>query len=391
VAVEREAVARVLTAIEKRFIRVAPAASPRDRISRAASRGPLQHVPAMTYGCRSGRDMRTKLFVSWRPDPGGCLSVVLASIVFACTSPMEVPQDTAAKQAEGAAVAARVNDAPIYEDQVARQVDAEARKYQKFGAKVRSVEVAKRLRGRALENLIAVELLYQAAQRLRISDVDERIEAKMQQLKKRRGSRAASGDDDALRASIRRKLYISEYFKSLGTDDPNLQEADIRRYYDEHGEEAFFREEDVHVRHIVVRFADHPDPERKLVARRKIDQARQEILGGKEFAEVARAYSEDGLAASGGDLSYIRRGHMPPEFDQVAFSLKAHTLSDVVETKHGYHLIEVLDRRPAGVVPYDEVRDFIATYLKQQASQKRKYAVIRDLRAQAKIEIVDPN
>ena len=95
------------------------------------------------------------------------------------------------------------------------------------------------------------------------------------------------------------------------------------------------------------------------------------------------------LASTGGDLSSIKRGYMPPEFDRVAFALEKHTLSDPVETKYGYHLIEVLDKQPAGVIPYEEVKDFIGKYLKMQAAPKKQDSVIRSLRAQAMVEILE--
>ena len=75
-------------------------------------------------------------------------------------------------EAKSSAVVARVNGQPIYEDQLTPQVQADLRKFKKFGARKPSEELMKRLNEKALERLIAMELLYQASKNLKIPDVD---------------------------------------------------------------------------------------------------------------------------------------------------------------------------------------------------------------------------
>jgi peptidyl-prolyl cis-trans isomerase C len=244
------------------------------------------------------------------------------------------------------------------------------------------------LRKRALEKLIAVEVSYQAGQKLDIPDLDKRVEVQIKNYKSKHAFQASKWTDAELRESIRRNIYITEYFKNVGVVDPEIPEADIKQYYDEN-RESFTREAYVHARHILVQVASDAKPETKAAARQKIDQARQDLLAGKPFGKVAKEYSEDNIASAGGDLGYIKKGYMPPKFDQVAFALETHTLSDVVETKYGYHLIEVLDKQPAGVIPYEEMKDFIGKYLKMQVSKKNRETVIQSLRAKAEVEIVD--
>ena len=56
-------------------------------------------------------------------------------------------------------------------------------------------------------------------------------------------------------------------------------------------------------------------------------------------------------------MGYIERGYMPKEFEEVAFTIEKDTVSDVVETKFGYHIILVTDKKPGGIAPYEEVRE----------------------------------
>jgi len=64
-----------------------------------------------------------------------------------------------------------------------------------------------------------------------------------------------------------------------------------------------------------------------------------QLESGADFEELASKHSDCSSAKRGGDLGLFERGQMVPEFDQAAFSLEVDTLSDVVETKFGFHII----------------------------------------------------
>ena len=78
-----------------------------------------------------------------------------------------------------------------------------------------------------------------------------------------------------------------------------------------------------------------------------IKQVQKELQGGADFAELARKYSQDpGSAKSGGDLGYIQKGQLVPSFEDAAYALKEGAVSDVVETRYGFHLIQLLNKEP---------------------------------------------
>ena len=142
------------------------------------------------------------------------------------------------------------------------------------------------------------------------------------------------------------------------------------------------------MRHILRTVAADATPEEKEAARRKIEEARRLILEGRPFAEVAKEYSQCKSAQSGGDLGPREKGFMPPEFEAVAFSIEIGKLSDVIETKFGYHILEVIERTPEGTVsPYEQVRDFIGRFLQKEAAPKLINDHVRHLREAAKIEV----
>ncbi len=255
--------------------------------------------------------METRYPMLWRGLLGSFLFAVLLSLLLAVMSGAGNPKGTAqAAIEETRVVAARVNGTTVYEDQVAQQVKVDFRKYKKYRAGPPTPALAKVLRERALEKLIVVELLYQAGRKLKVPNLEKRVDAQMQTFKKRHGSKPSKWTNAEQRESIRRKIYVTEYFRTVGAADPEIPETDIKQYYKEH-EKTFTREEYIHVRHILTQVARDAGPEAKATAREKIDKARQEILDGKKFAEVAGKYSEDNLASTGGDLSSIKRGYMP--------------------------------------------------------------------------------
>jgi len=70
-----------------------------------------------------------------------------------------------------------------------------------------------------------------------------------------------------------------------------------------------------------------------------------QIKGGADFAEMAKKYSDDGSAQSGGALDWFGKGEMVPAFETAAFSLKKGAISDLVETQYGYHIIKLDDQK----------------------------------------------
>jgi peptidyl-prolyl cis-trans isomerase D len=96
----------------------------------------------------------------------------------------------------------------------------------------------------------------------------------------------------------------------------------------------------------------------------------KQLRGGADFAELAKKNSEDtGSAVNGGDLDYFGRGRMVAEFDQVAFTLEPGQLSDPVKSQFGYHIIKVVDKKPATVRTLQEVRQQLQDQLAYETAQ----------------------
>lgn len=102
----------------------------------------------------------------------------------------------------------------------------------------------------------------------------------------------------------------------------------------------------IRARHILIRMSELVS---ESEARRKLENVRERIVNGVDFAEQARLYSQDGSAAKGGDLGWLSPGDTVPEFESAMNLLKDDELSPVVRTSFGMHLIQVSERRQRDV------------------------------------------
>lgn len=168
------------------------------------------------------------------------------------------------------------------------------------------------------------------------------------------------------REKLLMESVLEQVAKTAATD------AAIKATYDE-AAKAQKPETEIHARHILVATED----EAKAALKR--------IMGGDEFATVAKEVSKD-PGSEGGDLGWFTKDRMVPEFSAAAFKLEVAQLSDPVKSPFGWHIIEVLDKRQKTFPPFDQVKEQVTRYVVQKAQT----ALVADLRKTAKIERTEP-
>ena len=322
------------------------------------------------------------------------LTGIFLAFCLACAA-STASEEKKVSEDKGKKIVAKVNDKSIFEDQLAPQVEEALRKFKKHGMRKDSPDTVKRLQKKVLDEVIDQELLYQASKTLTIPDIEKKVTDKIKVMKSRYPSeksfeaslKARNLSVNDVRESIKKNVYIDEYLKKKGIRNPEVPEADIKEYYEKH-KDNFKRKESVRVSHILIKVANDAKPEEKELSRKKIEKIRQEILEGKDFAGMTKEHSDcERSSSQGGDLGYLERGHMLEEFDKVAFALKKGELSDIVRTEFGYHIIKIVDKKPEGIVPYDEAKDFIGKYLQEGIAKKKLASHIDGLKERAKIAI----
>jgi peptidyl-prolyl cis-trans isomerase C len=201
---------------------------------------------------------------------------------------------------------------------------------------------------------------------------------------------AAQGlKEEDLRRTIEINLLCQQVLDEMAKSLPPPTAAEIQKFYDDNPK-YFDAPEQVHAAHIFLRVDANASPEQKAAIRKKLEDIRADIESQKiSFAAAAIRNSEDKAnAPSGGDLGMVKRGDMLKPIEDAVFGAKSGTLSQIVETQYGYHLINIIEVQPAGKMPLESVKEKIVAYLEHKALQDATTKHIEDLKAKYKVEVV---
>jgi len=166
-------------------------------------------------------------------------------------------------------------------------------------------------------------------------------------------------------------LLMEERGKTAPFDEKALESLARSEYLAR--PERFAQPEEVHARHILL--SPDKDGSDDAQVKTKADALLDELRKGADFAKLAQENSSDkGSAQQGGDLGFFPRGKMVPAFEEAAFDLKKPgDLAGPVKTQFGYHIIELMERKPAGTKKFEDVLpDLKKEMAAKLASQTRK-------------------
>jgi len=248
------------------------------------------------------------------------------------------------------------------------------------------------LQGNILDSIIVLKLLEEYGRENGIVITEKEINDEYQNIVANYQSEADFKSD--LKAKKITQKFLEEQISSQllqekifnkETENANVSDEEIKKYYDDNNETLFKVPEQIKVSHILIKFnvpeGNELNDSIKNEARAKINDIEKQLEDGADFAELAEKYSEDVASASnGGDIGFINRGTTVAEFEEAAFALQVGEVSPVVETFYGYHLIKVTEKKDPYVKSFDEVKDTIKSYLvnnkKMQLWQDFVYSLI---------------
>lgn len=288
--------------------------------------------------------------------------------------------------------AAMVNGVPISMEQYNKELNIQLDRVARQGQKLSDDQIAT-LKNNILESLIEREVLYQQSQKIGIQVTDPMVDEQLTAIKKRfpnedeyrNALTKMNLSEDEVKAQIKRGLAIRELINQQITSKVVVTDEESKAYYD--GNPQLFKEpEQIKASHILIKVDAKADEATKVEARKKIEDIQQKLKDGGDFAELAKEYSEGPSGPKGGDLGYFRRGQMVKPFEDAALALKPNEVSDIVETRFGYHLIKVYENKPERVMTYEEVKDRIVQRMKQQKIEKDAIQYVDKLKKDAKLE-----
>ncbi|MEJ2882831.1 peptidylprolyl isomerase [Pedobacter sp. GR22-6] len=208
-----------------------------------------------------------------------------------------------------------------------------------------------------LQQMLTQKLLKQQAEidsiMVEEPQIDEEVDKRMRNMIQRAGgqerlegflNRSVLQYKDEIRPDIKEQL-ISNKMQQKITENVNVTPLEVKRYFESYAKDSL---PDIPTEFEVGEIVLYP----KLTAaekqkfKDKIEALRLRVKSGEDFAFLAKSYSEDpGSAPDGGDLGFFDRQQMVKEFTAQAFKLKAGELSPVFESEHGFHFLQVIERR----------------------------------------------
>ena len=287
---------------------------------------------------------------------------------------------------------ALVNGAKISSKKYERELNLQLQQASQQGRQIPEAMLPK-LKADILNNLIDRELLYQESQKKNIAVNAEELGTQIKSIKDRFPNQAEfekviaeMGLSEAeIRSEIEHNLAIRNLVDTQVINKIEVSESETKAYYDDNPS-LFKKPEQIKASHILIKVAPDATDLQKGQARIEIAKIQQKLKDGQDFAALAKEYSQGPSSENGGDLGYFGRGQMVKAFEDAAFALKPGQVSEIVETRFGYHLIKVVDKKPESVMVYADVKDRLNQHLKSQKIDKQARAYIDNLKKDAKIE-----
>ena len=255
-------------------------------------------------------------------------------------------------------------------------------------------DAQKALRQDVLKKLIRMELLYQDSQTKNLVASNEEVENTINKIK----SQLSNEDgfkkflekqrysQQDLRDEIKRNLSIKRLVDQEINTKLVVTDEESNTFY-KNNEAQIKQPEGVRVRHVLAKLDKNATPEIEAAAKEKIEKIKERVNKGEDFAELARKNSDCPSAKNGGDLGFIVRGKTVPEFEKCAFGLKQPgEVSEVIKTPFGYHVVKLVEKRPAGKIPYEKAKQDIVKFLKNRKMNGKLNKYVQNLYSKAKVE-----
>jgi peptidyl-prolyl cis-trans isomerase SurA len=260
-------------------------------------------------------------------------------------------------------------------------------------------ETRSQIRRAALERLIEKKLVDQKIRELNIKVTDEEIRQAIDDVKKQN---SMASQDVLVSALATQGLTFEQYRSQLKEQIEKLKlvsmevrakiqvgESETREYY-EANRAKYSEDESFRARHIFFRTNEKAPAEDIKRTMNTALMVLAEAKSGKDFAELAKSYSEDPAARKdGGALGTFKKGDMMPELESAILAMKPGEVSELVYTTSGFHIVKLEERTSGKMKPFESVKAEIEETLYRKKSEDRFNLWAKELRTKASIEMKD--
>ena len=191
---------------------------------------------------------------------------------------------------------------------------------------------------------------------------------------------------DDYKKIIRDQILVSRIVTLQVSSAAAVGKRSVRKYYRKN-KKIFWVPEKMTLSHIMfIRESDSSDKERKL-QKKTAEEVFRRIKAGENFSELAKKYSDDVTAHSGGQLGVVGRGTMLPKFEKAAFDLKVGEVSNIVKTVNGFHIIKCDNIVPGYTKEFKLVKSEIKNILSSKNREKRYHEWMSELKKKSFITV----
>ncbi len=260
-------------------------------------------------------------------------------------------------------------------------------------------EMEPQIRNGAMQMIIFEELLYQEAQRRKITISAERLTRAESDFRKTFSSAAQynnlvqsefHGSQQALREKIRRSLLIEALLKSDVDDKSKVTVADARAYYDKNPA-SFQYAEGFAIQTISILPPDKATPAQLKEARKKAEDALKQAKATKnyeQFGMLAEKISDDDYHVMMGDHHKVDRDKLPPDMVKALLVMQPGQITDLIQIENAYTIVRLIQHVPAGKIKFEAVKDQLMKQLQTKKTNDVRAALDKKLRQNAKVEVL---
>ena len=288
---------------------------------------------------------------------------------------------------------ARVNGVEISQIDLERKFNLIKERYASMGVPLDDSKLNE-FKDNILKSLIEQEVLLQESIAQAIKIDPEEIKAELDNFKKQFETEAAfkkqiadmNYTEDSILSQIKQSKTIQKFIEEKVMSTISISDEETKAYFDSHSDE-FKMPERVRASHILLKVDPKATETSRAETLKKIKAIKSKLDNGEDFAKLAGDNSDCPSSAKGGDLGFFAHGQMVKPFEEAAFALKPGEVSDVVETRFGYHIIKTQEKEMATTLVYDDIKEKLTAKLKEDKFKEMFPSYIESLKAKYKIEI----
>jgi len=191
---------------------------------------------------------------------------------------------------------------------------------------------------------------------------------------------------ESVKKEIRMQMMRARLLRREIKSKVIVTDEEIGEYYNKNRQD-YEGQETVRIKQLLLLIPSNADKTAIDKVKNEAMQLHKRVMGGESFDLLIIKYSQGPAAAQGGDVGYVGKGTIIPEVEKVAFNIPLGQVSEVIESSVGFHIIQVVDKKGAGLKPIVAVREEIRTKLEDEKLDKKYEEWIASVRTKSHIEV----